>query len=87
MQEAIEAYRSITVTPEFREMERLRAKARRDEAQALVHAEKIGEERGAEQEHEKWQGVVADKDAENTRLREELAVLQLRLGDSGKGEA
>jgi len=29
------AYRSITATPEFREMERLRSKARHDEAQAL----------------------------------------------------
>ena len=35
MEEAIMAYRSITATPEFREMERLRSKARHDEAQAL----------------------------------------------------
>jgi predicted transposase/invertase (TIGR01784 family) len=35
MKEAIVAYRSITATPEFREMERLRSKARHDEAQAL----------------------------------------------------
>jgi len=35
MDEAIVAYRSITATPEFREMERLRSKARHDEAQAL----------------------------------------------------
>ena len=33
--EAITAYRQITVTPEFREAERLRSKARHDEAQAL----------------------------------------------------
>ena len=38
VEEAIKAYRSITVTPEFREMERLRAKARHDEAQALYNA-------------------------------------------------
>ena len=36
--EAITAYRQITVTPEFREAERLRAKARHDEAQALRNA-------------------------------------------------
>jgi predicted transposase/invertase (TIGR01784 family) len=37
MEEAIVAYRSITATPEFREMERLRTKARHDEAQALFN--------------------------------------------------
>jgi len=35
MSEAISAYRQITVTPEFQEAERLRSKARHDEAQAL----------------------------------------------------
>ncbi len=40
MKQAIEAYRHITVTPEFREAERLRAKARHDEAQALHNAER-----------------------------------------------
>ena len=37
MNEAIQAYRHITVTPEFREAERLRTKARHDEAQALFN--------------------------------------------------
>jgi predicted transposase/invertase (TIGR01784 family) len=80
MQQAIRAYRSITVTPEFLEAERLYSKARHDEAQALFHAERI--------EREKWQGVVAEKDAaladkdeENTRLREQLAALQSQLGE------
>ena len=40
MSEAIQAYRHITVTPEFREAERLRTKARHDEAQALFNAER-----------------------------------------------
>jgi predicted transposase/invertase (TIGR01784 family) len=38
MKEAIGAYRSITVSPEFREAERLWTKARHDEAQALSKA-------------------------------------------------
>jgi predicted transposase/invertase (TIGR01784 family) len=38
MEQAIQAYHSITVTPEFREMERLHSKARHDEAQALHNA-------------------------------------------------
>jgi hypothetical protein len=37
--QAIEAYRKITVTPEYREYERLWSKARHDEAQALYNAE------------------------------------------------
>jgi predicted transposase/invertase (TIGR01784 family) len=55
MNEAIGAYRHITVTPEFKEAERLRSKARHDEAQALYNAAKA--------EREKWQGLVAEKDA------------------------
>ena len=45
MSQAINAYYTITASSEFREKERLRAKARHDEAQALYHAEqntKIG---------------------------------------------
>ncbi len=34
-----QSYYTITVSPEFQEIERLRAKARHDEAQALHHAE------------------------------------------------
>ena len=37
MSQAVEAYRHITVTPEFKEIERLRSKARHDEAQALYN--------------------------------------------------
>jgi predicted transposase/invertase (TIGR01784 family) len=59
MKQAIGAYRSITATPEFREMERLRSKARHDEAQALRKARL----EGAEMERKQWQNVVADKDA------------------------
>ena len=39
LSEAISAYRSVTASSEFREIERLRAKARHDEAQALYNAE------------------------------------------------
>jgi hypothetical protein len=79
MQQAIRAYRSITVTPEFQEAERLRSIARHDKAQALFQAHR----EGVRESDEKWQGVVAGKDAENARLRERLAALQSRL-DEGK---
>ena len=46
MNEAIAAYRSITVSKEFKEIERMLEDARYDEAQALFNAECKGEERG-----------------------------------------
>lgn len=42
MEQAINAYYTITASPEFREKERLREKARHDEAQALYHAKLEG---------------------------------------------
>jgi predicted transposase/invertase (TIGR01784 family) len=74
--QAIEAYREVTVSPEFKELERLRALALHNEASALAHAERKGAKKGAKAERVKWQGVVADreaaladKDAEIARLR------------------
>jgi len=71
MNQAINAYYNITAESEFREKARLWEKARHNEASALRHAR--------EEEREKWQVVVADKEAEianiiaeNTRLKAEL---------------
>lgn len=47
MEQAINAYYTITASSEFREVERLREKARHDEAQALYHAEQKGIQKGA----------------------------------------
>ena len=77
MSEAIRAYRHVAASPELREIERVRSKARHDEAQALRNAER----RGANAEREKWIGVVADKDAENEQLRQQLTELRSRLGE------
>jgi hypothetical protein len=38
MAQAVEAYRHVSATAEFRELERLRAKTRRNEASALGNA-------------------------------------------------
>ena len=59
MKQAIGAYRTVTATDEFRQLERMRADARNREASALGHARREGEKA----EREKWQGVVANKDA------------------------
>ena len=46
MEQAISAYYSITASEEFREIERMREKARHDEAQALHNAEQKGIQKG-----------------------------------------
>jgi hypothetical protein len=52
--QAIEAYREITVSPQFREIERLRADARHNEASALANVQR--------KERERWQRVIVEKD-------------------------
>ena len=66
MTQAIGAYRHVTATDEFKELERLRSRARSNEASALGHARR--------EEREKWQSVVAEKDAQ-------IAELLARLGE------
>ena len=68
MKQAIGAYRAVTANTEFKEIERLRHYAAHNEASALGHARRQGEEA----EREKWQGVVAEKDALIAELRERL---------------
>jgi hypothetical protein len=47
MNQAIEAYRGITASPEFQELERMRSKTRHNEASALANARREGERRAA----------------------------------------
>jgi predicted transposase/invertase (TIGR01784 family) len=84
MSQAIEAYRHVSATTEFRELERMRSKRRHDEAQALYNAE----QRGAEREREKLQGVIADKDAviadKDAELAEQAALIAKLQAQIGK---
>jgi len=73
MKKAIGAYRTVTATDEFKQLERMRADARNREASALGHARR--------EEREKWQGVVAEKDAEIEELKKQLGKTQLRNRD------
>ncbi len=75
MNEAIGAYRHVSATDEFKEIERIRSRTRHNEASALHHAEQIGEKRA----DEKWQGVVANKDAALAEKDALIAELQARL--------
>ncbi|MDR2898504.1 MAG: Rpn family recombination-promoting nuclease/putative transposase [Spirochaetaceae bacterium] len=68
MREAVGAYRQVTASDElFREIARVRERSRHNEASALSHAE--------QKEREKWQAVVAKKDAL-------IAKLKARLGET-----
>ena len=75
MGQAVEAYRGITATDEFRNLEWLRRKTMNDEAQAIYSAELRGEERA----NERWQGVVANKDTELAKQASLIAELQAKL--------
>jgi hypothetical protein len=77
MTEAIDTFQSIIVSPEFREVERLRAKARHDEAQALHHARL----EAMKENDAKWEGVVADKDSQLADKDSLIAELRRRLGE------
>jgi hypothetical protein len=70
--QAIKAYREVTVSDEFRELERLRFKARHNEASALEHA--------TLKEREKWQKVVAEKEAALAEKDAIIEQLRARLG-------
>lgn len=72
MNQALNAYDAITVSPEFREMERLRAKARHDEAQALYHAEQKGIEKGIKRGIEKGIEKGIERGIEKGRQEEKL---------------
>ncbi|GHS86454.1 hypothetical protein AGMMS49957_04640 [Synergistales bacterium] len=72
MEEAIGAYRGITATDEFKEIERLRTLARHNEASALGHARREATREATAKANAKWQVVVANKDAEIARLRSQL---------------
>jgi len=69
MSEAIVAYRHVAASPELREAERMRSKARHDEAQAIKNAERKRDEH--------WQGVAA----ENEELRKQLAELRAQQSE------
>ena len=73
MEQAIQAYKHITVTPEFKEAERLRAKAHHAEASAIANAER--------KEREKWQEVVADKDTQIADQAALIAELKAKLSE------
>ena len=82
MKEAIGAYRHVAATDEFREIERLRYRARHNEASALRHARNEGYREAEETVNAKWQGVVSEKDA--ALSEKDALIAQLRAQLEGK---
>ena len=58
-----------------KELERLRSRARHDEASALGHARR----EAIRETDEKWKSVIAEKDAEIKILDEKIAILKRSL--------
>ena len=73
MSTALQAYRHVAASDEFKEIERMRSKARHDEAQALMNAER--------KEREKWKGIVEEKD---TTIAEQAALIAELKAQMGK---
>jgi len=71
MSAAVQAYRHVAASPEFREIARLRSKARHDEAQALNNARR--------EERAKLQSVIDEKDAALAEQAALIAELQAQL--------
>jgi len=72
MSQAIAEYRHVAATDEFKELERMRHKARHDEVSALNHAKR----QAAAEERQKWQGVAKENEELRLRLAEYEAKAQ-----------
>jgi predicted transposase/invertase (TIGR01784 family) len=85
IQEAIKAYHTVSSTEEFRELERMRHFAETNRASSLGYARDEGRVEGRAEGYreaeEKWQGVVANKDAALANKDALIAELRARLGD------
>lgn len=75
MNEALHAYEVITASSRFREIERLRDKARHDEAQALYHAEQRGIARGRQEGLR--EGVLEGRQEEKLEMARKLKAMGL----------
>ena len=72
---AVVKLRELSADERARDMYERREKALRD----IDSRERWARAEGIKQEREKWQGVVADKDAENEQLRSQIAELRGKM--------
>ena len=57
MKEAVNAYRKVSASDEYKERERMRSKSKHNEASALYHAEQVGINKGIEVGREKERAI------------------------------
>ena len=81
MKEAVNAYWHVSAMEEFLELERMRSKARHDEAQALKNADERADRRATKREYKKWKNVLASKDAELVEWKNVVADKDVALAD------
>ncbi|MDR1588949.1 MAG: hypothetical protein LBS51_02015 [Oscillospiraceae bacterium] len=74
MNEMITAYREITTSPDYVDLERKRVMSRLDEGQALSNARRKGFAEGEESANSKWQ-------VERKSMADEIARLRAQLGE------
>jgi predicted transposase/invertase (TIGR01784 family) len=79
VKEAVVKLRRLSADEQARWEYETKEKARRDKNMFERWAREEGEKAGEKRERKKWQVVVADKDAENEKLRKQIAELQLKL--------
>jgi hypothetical protein len=83
MQEAVVAYRQVTATDRFKELERMRMEARRNEASALDYARRE-ERKLANAEFniviEEKDAAIEEKDAQLAQAADEIARLRAQIG-------
>jgi predicted transposase/invertase (TIGR01784 family) len=79
MTQAVAAYRHVSASGEFRELERLRAIARHNEASALAHAERKGREEGwkkgsEEGQQEGWRKGIEEERKKNAKAMKDEGI-------------
>ena len=79
MDQAIGAYRTATSEDEFKRLERMRFEASLEEASALGHARRKGEEKA----NKKWKKVIAEKDKALADKDKALADMCATIADLG----
>ena len=77
MSEAIQAYRHVAASSEFKEIERLKWRAGHDEAQAIRNAEQKGLVKGRVQERTQWLNLLKS----GKTINEILSMLEQETGD------
>ena len=79
MNEAIAAYRTVTVSPELQRLERMRSDARHEEAQAIQHAREEGRAE-KEAENTELRAIITEQEAEKSELKAIIAELKAQKG-------